>query len=185
MRHKLAHNALGLADPTVAHRFARREHARVGVAGGRAIRMDLNSGDVALGELLRVHSTRCRTALCNSHLASLSGVSEPPDGLLFFFLVTPKAFVSDYKEYMSARVVAPFFERAGVGEKSLFHQSSSVASGRGCSSGRMLEQLNPFCMFEKIQASHSLFHKFRSAVALSSVSYALSAKPRCLFTHTW
>ena len=129
MRHKLAHNALGLADPTVAHRFARRELARVGVAGGRAIRMDLNSGDVALGELLRVHSTRCRTALCNSHLASLSGVSEPPDGLLFFFLVTPKAFVSDYKEYMSARVVALFLREREWERRASFIRAQVLQAG--------------------------------------------------------
>ena len=51
-------NWLVLRIPLLAV-FARRDNERVGVAGGRAIRMDLNNADVAFRELLRVHSTCC------------------------------------------------------------------------------------------------------------------------------
>ena len=52
-------NWLVLRIPQLLAAFARRDNERVGVAGGRAIRMDLNIADVALRELLRVHSTCC------------------------------------------------------------------------------------------------------------------------------
>ena len=46
-------NPCGFADP------ARRDHDRVGVAGGRAIRLHLTNAGPALRALLRVHSTYC------------------------------------------------------------------------------------------------------------------------------
>ena len=52
--------------------FARRFHGRLGVASGRAIRMDLNSADVALRVLLRVHSTCCSDGITRNALILLA-----------------------------------------------------------------------------------------------------------------
>ena len=59
VRHQLACKALRLADPTFAGHIARRDDERVGVASGRAIRLDPDNTDAALSEILRVSSTYC------------------------------------------------------------------------------------------------------------------------------